>query len=110
MPSALPLILLRYKRRGAEQDGQCRRELEQLPRTRAFKMLRASDGQGNRKREAEVGAFCRLQFVLYSSGLVSTCQQETLSCSPVHGLLLSASSVEDTELPIGSLRNVFELF
>lgn len=63
-------------------------------------------GVGNRKREAEVGALCRLQFELYSFGLVNTCQQETLSCHLVHGLLLSASSVEDTELPIGSLRNV----
>lgn len=93
-----------------EQNGQRRRALEQLPRSLGFRMLGASNKQGNRKREADVGAFCRLQLVFYSFGLVNTSQQETASCHPVHVLLLSASFVKDTELPIGSLRNVFEPF
>lgn len=91
-----------------EQDGQRRRALEQLPTTLGFRMLRASNRQGNRKRKTEVGAFCWLHFVFYSFRLVNTCQQESLSSHPVHGSLLS--SIEDTELPIGSLRKVFEPF
>lgn len=72
LPSTLPLISLRRQRRGVEQGEQCRRELEQLPRTLGFRMLRASNRRGSRKKEAEVGAFCRLQFVSYSFGLVNT--------------------------------------